>query len=333
MRMAAGWTGDYAGLPLSDAGRWRAQSWVPENFEVAELVCRPHAFDFSLEAGAARLRWVPDIEDSSQKLVAYHGRLSMREQENTIWMDDRPRPPDYVRHSWSGFTTGVFEGDTLVQTSTHLKEAYIRRWGPMRSDRATVRYRWKRLGNYLRATVIIYDPVYLAEPYVRTSLFWVRPRISCSRRIPVKKRRRRWWNVGGAPHALPGQSFLPAQGPEAHGRVRNPVRAEAGGPETMYPEYIAKMKTLRDRQRSREAGSGANDEARDPAQWCFRSPVSGSWRREQVHSQRAPWAWTPAIATQSTWQIQILPVRGNVDAARRRRQRHRARRQRRDPDG
>jgi hypothetical protein len=73
----SGMDGDYAGLPLSDAGRWRAQSWVPENFEVPELVCRPHAFDFSLEAGAARLRWVPEIEDSSQKLIAYHGRLSM----------------------------------------------------------------------------------------------------------------------------------------------------------------------------------------------------------------------------------------------------------------
>ena len=85
----SGLDGDYAGIPLSDAGRWRAQSWVPENFEVPELVCRPHAWDFSLEAGAARLRWTPHIEDSTQRLVAYHGRLSMREQETTIWMDVR----------------------------------------------------------------------------------------------------------------------------------------------------------------------------------------------------------------------------------------------------
>ena len=169
----SGMDGDYAGLPLSAAGRWRAQSWTPENFEVPEWVCRPHAWDFSLEAGAAQLRLVPDIDDATQRLTAYHGRLSMREQEATIWMDGRPRPPDYARHSWSGFSTGEWEGSTLVQTVTHLKEAYIRRWGPMRSDRATVRIRWKRLGDYLRATVIIYDPIYLEEPYVRTSLFWV----------------------------------------------------------------------------------------------------------------------------------------------------------------
>src|SRR5688572_17493215 len=169
----SGLDGDYAGLPLNAEGRWRAQSWVPENFEVPELVCRPHAWDFSLEAGAARLRWVPQIEDSTQKLVAYHGRLSMREQETTIWMDGRERPPDYVRHTWSGFNTGEFEGNTLIQSATHLKENYIRRWGIMRSDQATYRIRWRRYGNYLRATVIIYDPLYLSEPYVRTSLFWV----------------------------------------------------------------------------------------------------------------------------------------------------------------
>ena len=131
--------GDLAGLPLNEAGRQRALSWVPENFEVAELVCRPHSFDYSIEAGPSQLRWVPEVEDSTQRVVAFHGRLSMREQETDIWLDDRPRPSDHVRYSWSGFSLGTFEGNTLVQTTTHLKENYIRRWGPMRSDRATVR--------------------------------------------------------------------------------------------------------------------------------------------------------------------------------------------------
>ena len=37
----SGMDGDYAGLPLSAAGRLRAQSWAPENFDVPEMVCRP----------------------------------------------------------------------------------------------------------------------------------------------------------------------------------------------------------------------------------------------------------------------------------------------------
>lgn len=240
----SGMAGDYAGLPLSAAGRWRAQSWVPDNFEVPEFVCRPHAWDFSLEAGAAQLRWTPQIDDPTQQLIAYHGRLSMREQETTVWMDGRPRPPEYVRHSWSGFNTGAFEGDTLVQTSTHLKEAYIRRWGPMRSDEATVRIRWKRYGNYLRATVIIYDPVYMEEPYVRTSLFWVLDPDLILPPYPCEEATETVVERGTVPHALPGKSLSPGQNPNVTDKFGTPYEARLGGRETMYPEYIAKMKTF-----------------------------------------------------------------------------------------
>jgi len=238
----SGMDGDYAGLPLNAAGRWRAQSWVPENFEVPELVCRPHAWDFSLEAGAAQLRWTPQIDDPTQQLTAYHGRLSMREQETTIWMDGRPRPPDYVRHSWSGFSTGEWQGDTLVQTATHLKEAYIRRWGPMRSDQATVRTRWKRIGNYLRSTVIIYDPVYMEEPYVRTSLIWVSDPGLVLPPYPCEEATETVVERGTVPHALPGKSLLPGQDPNLTDPFGTPYEARLGGAETMYPEYIAKMK-------------------------------------------------------------------------------------------
>ena len=52
----------------------------------------------------------------------------------------------------------------LVTTTTHLKETYIRRSGLMRSDRSIVRTRWRRMGDYLQATSILYDPVLMAEP-------------------------------------------------------------------------------------------------------------------------------------------------------------------------
>lgn len=241
----SGMDGDYAGLPLNAAGRARAQAWTPENFEVPEWVCRPHAWDFSLEAGAAQLRFSANIEDATQRLIALHGRLSMREQETTIWMDGRPRPPDYTRHAWSGFNTGEWDGNVLVQTSTHLKEAYIRRWGPMRSDQATVRIRYKRFGNYLRATVIIYDPVYFEEPYVRTSLFWLHDPNLILPPYPCEEATETVVERGTIPHALPGQNLLPGQDPEVTDTFGTPYEARLGGAETMYPEYIAKMRTFR----------------------------------------------------------------------------------------
>jgi hypothetical protein len=238
----SGMDGDYAGLPLNAAGRARAQAWAPENFEIPEWVCRPHAWDFSLEAGAAQLRFTANIDDPTQKLIGLHGRLSMREQETDIWMDGRSRPPDYARHSWSGFSTGEWEGNTLVQTSTHLKEAYMRRWGPMRSDQATVRIRWKRIGEYLRATVIIYDPVYFEAPYIRTSLFWVTDPNLVLPPYPCEEATETVVERGTIPHYLPGQSLLPGQDPKITDAFGTPYEPRLGGAETMYPEYIAKMR-------------------------------------------------------------------------------------------
>ena len=79
----------------------------------------------------------------------------------------------------------------LVVTTTHLKEAYIRRSGLMRSDKATVRTGWRMIGDYLQATSILYDPVYQAEPYVRSTMMWRRDPAMLLRRIRAKRRRRR----------------------------------------------------------------------------------------------------------------------------------------------
>src|SRR5688572_33508708 len=45
----SGMVGDTAGVPLSPGSQWRVQSWSPEDFDIAEFVCRPHAWDYSLE--------------------------------------------------------------------------------------------------------------------------------------------------------------------------------------------------------------------------------------------------------------------------------------------
>ena len=240
----SGMDGDYAGLPLNAAGRLRAQSWAPENFEVPEWVCRPHAWDFTGEGGGAELRFSAVVDETSQQVIAYHARVSMREQEATIWMDGRPRPPDYALHTWPGFSLGEWEGDTLVQALTHLKEGYIRRWGPMRSDQATARIRWKRIGDYLRSTVIIYDPVYLETPYIRTSMFWVKDPDLAMPPYPCEEATETVVPRGTVPHYLPGKNLLPAQNPNLTDPFGTPYEARLGGAETMFPEYIAKMKTL-----------------------------------------------------------------------------------------
>ena len=176
----SGMIGDYAGVPISAAGRWRAESWSPDDYDLAEYACRPHAWDYSLEGPLSQMRVWSDVDPATQKVLAYHGHLNQQEQETTIWMDGRPHPPANVLHTWSGFTTGEWEGDVLVTLTTHLKETYIRRSGLMRSDRSIVRSRWRRIGDYLQITSILYDPVLMSEPYIRTTMTWIEdPTLGC----------------------------------------------------------------------------------------------------------------------------------------------------------
>jgi hypothetical protein len=50
-------------------------------------------------------------------------------------MDGRQHPPAYMPHTWQGFSTGVWDGNTLVITTTHLKANYLRRNGIPSSDK------------------------------------------------------------------------------------------------------------------------------------------------------------------------------------------------------
>ncbi len=99
----SGLTGDAAGVPLSPNGQWRAQSWSPDDFDTAEWVCRPHAFDYSLEGPRSWLRFWPVVEPATQTLIAYESHIEMMGQRATIWMDGRPHPPENAVHTWSGF--------------------------------------------------------------------------------------------------------------------------------------------------------------------------------------------------------------------------------------
>ena len=240
----SGMTGDAAGVPLSQEGRWWADHWSPEDFDVAEWVCRPHSWDYGLEAGRSRMRLWTEVEQATQRLIAIHGHNDQEEQEVAIWMDGRPHPPENAVHTWGGFSTGEWEGDVLVVTTTHVKEGYIRRSGLMRSDRTTVRTRWRRIGQILQATTIMYDPVYLAEPYVRSANVFISDAAMWLNPYPCEEATETAVPRGSTPHFLPGQSRLPGLNPDLPDRFGTPYEARLGGPDTMYPEYIAEMKAF-----------------------------------------------------------------------------------------
>jgi hypothetical protein len=234
--------GDYTGIPLNEVGRLRAEAWSPDQVDLPENMCRPHPIDIGLRVSVSQLSISREIDPETKQPVGYRLHVAWQEPEQVIYMDDRPHPSENAPHKWSGFSTGHWEGNTLVYTTTHLKEAYLTRTGVPKSPKATVTTRIKRFGNYLTITFIINDPAYLTEPYMR-EYSWVYtpdqviPPFPCEI-IPEGT----ILPAGKVPHYLPGKNTALTDFAAEYGI---PPEASLGGAETTRPEYIEKMKTMK----------------------------------------------------------------------------------------
>ena len=162
--------GDYAGLPINDAARLKADTWDASILTMPEHQCKPHPSTYGFR-GVGNLRIWLDFDDPTQKLIKINTQIQWMEQKRDIWMDGRPHPPDYAAHTWQGFSTGHWEGPVLVVNTTHLKQGWMRRNGLALSDRATMEERFIRHGDLLTHIFMITDPVYLTEPLVKSNGF------------------------------------------------------------------------------------------------------------------------------------------------------------------
>lgn len=222
--------GEYEGLPISDANRRHAQGWSPSLWTVPEHQCIPHPADYGPNYSNVRI-W-KDVNPVSQETVAIHTNIAWNNPVRTIWMDGRAHPPENALHTWEGFSTGHWEGDVLVVKTTHLKPAYVRRNGMLRSDKAVLTENFFRVGDILTWVSIIEDPVYLTEPLIRSRNFRLDPGYQvdlypCSTDVEVPRKE------GDIPHYLGLNPDLNEYAAKHH----LPLVAVQGGAATMYPEF------------------------------------------------------------------------------------------------
>jgi hypothetical protein len=224
---------DYAGLPINDAARQFALSWDSSRLTIPEHQCRVHVVSY-IYRGPLNLRIWEEKEPQSQRLIAIKQYISTYEQWRTIWMDDRPHPPEEAPHTFMGFSTGRWEGNILSVYTTHIKQGWVRRNGLPQSDKATLVEHYMRHGEILTHVSILTDPIYLTEPLIKSQNFrevvneganWLYP---CDPVVEIDR------PADSVPNYLPGQNpFLR----EFADKYHLPPAAVLGGAETMYPEY------------------------------------------------------------------------------------------------
>jgi glyoxylase-like metal-dependent hydrolase (beta-lactamase superfamily II) len=271
--------GDYAGLPINDALRYKASLYSPSWLTVPERQCLPHPSTYQYRSPGG-LSIVKEFDPATQRLVAYHvyGSYGLA---RVIWMDGRPHLAANERHTYEGFSTGRWDGDELVVDTSHLKAAFIRRNGVAHTDRARMVEHFIRHDNYLTIVTAVDDPLYLDEPFVRSTDYALNAQPStelsqfggfvnggdvqgfgssdvfykCS---PTDE-------VALAPGAVP--SFMPGTNKDIDmfaKRHNVPLETALGGSATMYPEYAQRLRALESSSAPPAAPSRAAPRAPQP---------------------------------------------------------------------
>jgi glyoxylase-like metal-dependent hydrolase (beta-lactamase superfamily II) len=235
--------GDYLGLPINDAARLKADSWDASILSAREHQAKPHPSTYSLR-GPANIRIRKILDEVTNRTIGYEIFGTFGQATRTIWLDGRPHPGPRAPHTWAGFSTGVWEGNSLTVTTTHVKVGWIQRNGVAHSDQATMTEHFFRHGDELTAVTIVDDPVYLEEPFIRSTNFILNPGQEIGRtQFDVVD------EVAGrpkdhVPHYLPGSPGALAKLTEYANEHHIPPDATRGGAVTTYPEYQVTLREL-----------------------------------------------------------------------------------------
>src|SRR5919106_1201162 len=191
--------GDYTGIAFNEAGRLRAETTPESIWGTPEYQCRPHSAPHQWR-GVGGVHILKEQDSFTRDVKVYHLQF-MRSLDRPIFMDGRPHPPAYAPHSWSGFSTGEWVGNTLT------------------------------------VVTVIDDPIYLDDPYIHSTTYTFDPTYEVSTEIcngPAVAEN------GGTdrhfvPHFLPGTNTDMLTEWIVKGNPRSPV-----GPEDWVPLAAAR---------------------------------------------------------------------------------------------
>jgi len=233
--------GDFTGLPLNADGRAWAQSYSPSQLSLPERQCLYYPQTYRVVGPFGPRIWPESAP--GRGIIAWQMSGAVDMSPRAIWMDGRPHPPKSAPHTYEGFSTGVWQGRTLVVTTTHMKAGPLRRNGAFISDNTVMTEFIVRHDDLLTITALIDDPATLDEPQVLSRTFVHDPSIQIAvygnACVPVLEAP--GLARGEVPHYLPGQNPFIADMVKQYNLPREVVE---GGAQTLYPEFRDKLRAI-----------------------------------------------------------------------------------------
>jgi hypothetical protein len=229
--------GDYSGLPINDEARAYADLYQVSMQNMPERQCILYTSQY-IVMGPQNLRIEPEVDPISGAIVALHMTGTVDRAPHTVWMDGRPHPSKNAPHTAGGFSTGAWQGGMIVAQTTHLKAGLVWRNGVPHSDQATITEYYARHGDLLTITMILTDPIYYEEPFIRNATFELDSQTRvlpepCEPQVEIPRA------PGEVPHYLPGENPYLREFAET---FNLPLEAARGGAATTYPEYGKKLR-------------------------------------------------------------------------------------------
>jgi hypothetical protein len=143
--------GEYGGLKLKPKAVAMAEKWDPKDDMTITNACKPPSIIYAMQGP-----FPMEIYQGTELIIL---KLEYFDMMRVVFMDGR-KPEADTPDSKTGFSTGRWEGDTLVVETTHLSPSTVTNNGLFHSNKARVleRFRLNADGSALLATQEFDDP-------------------------------------------------------------------------------------------------------------------------------------------------------------------------------
>jgi hypothetical protein len=144
--------GDFAGLKLKPAAIEQVKKYDYAQELKRENTCVPPSVVFYMQAP-----FPMEIYQGRDLIVL---KMEYFDMVRVVFLDGRPHPPESAPHSKSGFSTGRWDGDTLVVETSHIEPGTFMNNGFSHSKhiKLSERFRMSPDGNTLWLTQVYEDP-------------------------------------------------------------------------------------------------------------------------------------------------------------------------------